>query len=312
MNPDSRDFIKGKPFVTTHALTFSIRAAVAVTLLAPVFLQPLHARQESAPPPQTQTAPAPPQPPAAPERAVPSPEPPSPPPAAPLPSDEEICARIGEALERDAAISGHGTFKAKCEEGIVTLSGKGETLSVLKQAERRAGDVLGVLDVVVLASISTAGAPDPKILLEIQQALDVPAFRGDDIAVAVMEGRVHLNGTTTTYARKLLAERSASEVPGVISAQNNLRVVAPPEGNDTELARRIRLLLTGGLTPVPGNFEVTVKDRQAVLRGKVPLYSHRLQAERLALSVGGIVSVQNRLKVDPTLFPARPTVEVTP
>ena len=232
-------------------------------------------------------------------------------PAAPLPTDGEIQARVEEALSRDAGIAGHGAFRVKSEEGIVTITGSAETLSILKQAERRAGDIRGVLDVIILCKITTAGAPDSQILMDIQRALDLPAFRGDNIAVAVMDGQVHLNGTTATYARKLLAERSALEAPGALSVQNNLRVTAPPEGDDAALAWRIRLLLTGGLTPVPGRFDVTVSRREAILRGDVPLYSHRILAERLALSVGGILGIQNRLKVNPSLLlPALPSQNV--
>ena len=156
--------------------------------------------------------------------------------------------------------------------------------------------------------MDTQGAPDSQILLEIQRALDIPAFRADAISVGVEAGRVRLTGTTATYARKLLADTGAAAVEGVVEITNNLRVVAPPEGDDTELARRIRLLLIGGLTPVPGAFEVTVKSGAAVLRGRVPLFAHRIQAERLALSVGGVSTVENRLKVDPTLSaPPGPT-----
>jgi osmotically-inducible protein OsmY len=257
-------------------------------------------------------APAAPQNPAPSDPAAIAPEPASSRPARPIPSDGEIQARVEEALAHDAALGEHASFQVKCEEGVVTLSGKAETLSLLLQAERRAGDIRGVLDVILMAGISTAGRQDSQILLSIQTALDVPTFRGDRISVAVMEGRVHLNGTTATYARKLLSERSAAEVPGVVSVQNNLRVVAPSEGNDAELERRVRLLLTGGLTPVPGEFEVSVKDREVLLNGRVPLYSHRTQAERLALSVGGIRAVQNRLRVDPTLSPPESAREVTP
>ena len=280
--------------------------ALLVALLFGPPSSPAQSRGEDVAPPatQTQTAPAPTGAEASPGTATPDSGPAPSAPPAPLPSDQEISARVEEAFSRDPAISGHGNFRVKTEEGIVMISGSAETLSVLRQAERRAGDILGVLDVVISCSISTAGAPDSQVLLDIQSALDVPAFRGDRISVAVMNGQVHLNGTTATYARKLLAERSASEAPGAVSVQNNLRVAAPPEGDDAALAWRIRLLLTGGLTPIPGRFDVTVKGREAVLRGEVPLYSHRIQAERLALSVGGIVGIQNRLVVSPSLaFP---------
>ena len=283
--------------------------ALIVAALLAAAPSPAQSGQEEGSPSgtQTQTSPA-----EAGTAVPPGPGPAPSAPMAPLPTDQEIKARVEEALSLDASIADHGTFRVKSEEGIVTISGSAETLSVLRQAERRAGDVRGVLDVVISCSISTAGAPDSQILLDIQSALDLPAFRGDNIAVAVMDGHVHINGSTATYARKLLVERSASEVPGVVAVQNNLRVAAPPEGDDAALAWRIRLLLTGGLTPVPGNFDVTVKGREAVLRGEVPLYSHRIQAERLALSVGGIVGVQNRLQVNPYLAFPKTGPEIRP
>jgi osmotically-inducible protein OsmY len=233
-------------------------------------------------------------------------------PAETPPGDEEIRAALERALSADAAIAGHSSLSVECDEGIVTLQGKAETLSVLRQAEHRAGTVRGVRDVVTTAGISTSGVPDSRILLDIQSSLRVPAYRGDAISVAVDEGHVRLSGTTVTYARKLLAERSASEIPGVASIQNNIRVVAQAEGDDAELQRRCRLLLHGGLTPVPGDYEVVVDNRRATLSGRVPLFTHRIQAERLVLSVGGIVEVVNKLKVDPALTVAPPTVEVTP
>jgi len=292
-----------------HRTVVPIAAFVLAGLLAAA-PPASRSQEEGAPPPDPRTAATATQPVSAPEQTAPEPAPS--PGVAPLPTDEEIRARVKEALSRDAAIAGHGTFRVTCEEGIVTLRGTAETLSVLRQAERRAGDVLGVLNVVTVCNLSTAGASDSSIFLELQKALDLPAFRGDDISAAVIEGYVHLRGTTATYARKLLAERSASEVPGVVGVRNNLLVVAPPEGDDNALAWRIRLLLTGGLTPIPGRFDVTVKGRVAVLRGEVPLYSHRIQAERLALSVGGIVAVQNRLTVDPSLDSPRTAPEGTP
>ena len=252
------------------------------------------------PEPQTQTAPA-----------VPGTPPPvdlqERRPTVSPPSDEEIRAAVEEALARAVSISEHAKLRVGCEEGILTLSGEAETLEVLHEARRLSGDTRGVLDVAVAAGISTRGAPDPQILLEIQQALDIPTFRGDSISVGVQGGQVTLNGTAATFAGKLLAESAASAVPGVVEIVNNLRVVAPREGDDTELERRIQRLLTGGLAPVPGAFTVTVQGGRAILKGKVPLFSHRIQAERLALSVGGISSVDNRLKVDPSfLLPGHP------
>ena len=284
----------------------NIRQSILVGVLALSIRQAPGAEEPPpTPAPQTQTAPAAP-------ATPPSGDLQDGRPPAPHPSDEEIRTAVEAALSRDVSISEHAGLRVGCEEGILTLSGEAETLEVLQQARRRAGDMRGVLDVVIAAGISTHGAPDPQILMEIQEGLDIPAFRGDSISVGVRGGQVTLGGSSTTFARKLLAEAIASAVPGVVEIVNNLRVVAPREGDDGELGRRIQRLLTGGLAPVPGTFVVTVQGGRATLKGKVPLFSHRIQAERLALSVGGISSVDNRLKVDPSLLLPTPPVQSQP
>ncbi len=262
--------------------------------------RPAIAGEPDSPPPApeeapTQTAPSPgPTPPEAPAPAV------QPPTKLPIPADEEIVASVKETLEKDSDLTANADLTVRCEVGILTVGGKARTLAQLRQAERLAGSVRGVLDVVVTAAVTTRGVPDSQILMEAQQAFDIPSFAGDRIGVAVSEGRMRLDGIVTSYARKLLAEKTASGIEGVTLILNSLRVASVSEGNDEELAHRILLLLTGGLTPIPGEFDVTVKNGRALLKGHVPLYYLRQQAQRLAFSVGGVKEVDNRLTVDPS------------
>jgi osmotically-inducible protein OsmY len=227
-------------------------------------------------------------------------------------SDAEIRGAIEAILRKDAQLSESTNLGVACAEGTVTLTGSADSLSAVRQAERRAGEVRGVLEVRTRVAIRTAGIPDAQILLEIERGLAIPSFRGDRISVAVRGGHVRLTGTTATYARKLLADRIAAEVPGAVEVVNDLRVAAPPEGDDAELARRIRLLLTAGLTPVPGTFGVEVREGRVTLSGTVSLLAHSVQAERLALSVGGVQSVENRITIDPGFARGESTIEVQP
>ena len=157
------------------------------------------------------------------------------------------------------------------------------------------------------------GFPEPFLRRDSRFSRRWRSLRRDQLSREDIRDLAHITdlGAMDTLMQ-ILAERSALEVPGVVAVRNNLRVTAPPEGDDGALAWRIRLLLTGGLTPIPGRFDVAVKNRDAVLDGEVPLYSHRIQAERLALSVGGILTVQNRLKVNPSLALPQTTPEGTP
>jgi osmotically-inducible protein OsmY len=274
--------------------------SLSILVLTLAFAHPPASAEEPESPPaappeaQTQTAPSPG--PTPPETAAPAIEPPA---KLSIPTDEEIVASVKETLQRDSDLTANADLVVKCEVGILTLGGRARTLAQLRQAERLAGTVRGVLDVVVTAAVTTRGAPDSQILMEAQRAFDIPSFSGDRIGVAVSEGRIRLDGTVISYARKLLAEKTASEIEGVTLILNSLKVVTAPEGNDEELAHRILLLLTGGLTPIPGEFEVTVKGGRALLKGHVPLYYLRQQAQRLAFSVGGVKEVDNRLTVDP-------------
>ena len=54
-----------------------------------------------------------------------------------------------------------------------------------------------------------------------------------------------------------------------------------------------------------------MKAQVATLRGKVPLYLNRIEAEEMALSVPGVAEVDDRLVVDPSLVPSA-AASITP
>jgi len=237
---------------------------------------------------------------------------PLPPFAFPLSSDDaEILASVQAALDRSEDLGERTSLKIKCDAGILTLGGTADSSYALRRAVRRAGEIPGILDVVVIALVSRHGVPDSQILIDVQNALRIPSFSSGGVQASVNSGRVLLTGTTGSYSQKLLAENETSKVMGVVDIQNRIRVTAETNLEEPQLARRVLSQLSGGLTAVPGRFQVSMKGQVATLRGKVPLYLNRIEAEEMALSVPGVAEVDDRLVVDPSLVPSA-AASITP
>ncbi|HEV8376731.1 MAG TPA: BON domain-containing protein [Candidatus Polarisedimenticolia bacterium] len=213
-------------------------------------------------------------------------------------------ARIVDAVESALMASGDSGvrgLRVRCEAGILTLGGTADTLSTLDMAHREAARVPGVLDVVVTAVVSRRGIPNAQVLADVRQALGRMDSASGSIQATVGSGRVMLQGVTGTFEQKMMAEKEVSKIPGVSGIQNEIRIGSETNARAHELTRRILSQLRSGPSAIPGRFEVTMKGRTAILKGRVPLYLHRIEAGEAVLSVPGVSSVDNRLVVDPGL-----------
>ena len=217
-------------------------------------------------------------------------------------SNDQVEAAVEAALARAESVSGSSGLKVRCDEGILTLGGTAETLYSLNQAVRQAGTVPGVVDVVVTA-VPRPGVSDSEIRAGAQQVLQTPSFSYVNNQAAVGSGRVTLNGTSGSYAQKLLAEREISKIPGVVEVRNRIAVTSETNLSDERLALVVLSRLTSASGAIAGLFRVSIRGSVAILTGRVPLYLSRLEASETALGVSGIQQVDNRLLVDPVLAP---------
>jgi osmotically-inducible protein OsmY len=218
-------------------------------------------------------------------------------------SDARIEQAVSAVLADSETVSGAAGLKVRCDEGILTLGGKADTLYALSQAVRRAGAVPGVVDVVVTATVPRLKIPDSQILADVQLALQTPSFSFMGIQASVGGGRVVLTGKCGSYAQKLLAEQEISKISGVVEMQNRIDVTSETNVSEEALSRLVLSRLSRGPTPVAGRFQVSVHGKLAILTGRVSLYLNRLEASEIALGVPGINEVDNRLVVDPSLSP---------
>ncbi len=128
-----------------------------------------------------------------------------------------------------------------------------------------------------------------------------PRVHADEIVVEVLDDRgdIVLRGTVGGLVQQAEAMRTASEVPGVQHVEDRLEVrlmgIDGRADADTEAA--VLDALGADDQVHVRDVDVAVKDSAVTLSGLVEVASQRERAERIALSVPGVVSVDNRLRI---------------
>lgn len=121
----------------------------------------------------------------------------------------------------------------------------------------------------------------------------------DEIAVQAIDGTVVLRGTVGTLVQRAEAARSARHVLGVQTVDDQLHVrPMGPDGQadaDTQAAVLAELIDDDELHAA--DIDVKAKAGTVTLSGIVEFPRARDRAERVALRVGGVKFVDNRLKV---------------
>lgn len=122
-----------------------------------------------------------------------------------------------------------------------------------------------------------------------------------NVTVAVDEGAVTLSGKVRNYAALQAAITDAWTTPGVTAVETKLRV--DYEGlvpHDQDIRERIALLWDWNPVIDPAEIEVSVSSGWVTLEGSVDALRQKNRAEYLALDVGGVVGITNKLLVVPT------------
>jgi osmotically-inducible protein OsmY len=142
---------------------------------------------------------------------------------------------------------------------------------------------------------------DRPLQAAIMQALaDNPLVHPDEIAVEADEyGDVVLRGTVETALQRAEAARTTRRVPGVDDVDDQLRVrlmgIDGRTDADTQAAVLAALIDDDELHV--SDIDAHAHDGTVTLRGLVELEAQRDRAERIALGIGGVEHVVNRLRV---------------
>jgi osmotically-inducible protein OsmY len=189
-------------------------------------------------------------------------------------SDDKIRRAVKDALELDPRVNAY-SIAVTVADGMVTLTGLVDTLFEKKIAERDVLNTTGVWQVKNKLTLRYRAFPtDAEVEKRIYAVFQRDAELHDlEIHVAVDDLHGRLYGTVNAMAQKIRAENIASQIGGVLSLDNDIRVsdlrarANPDQPGDAELTARIRDELFWDPFVDSDRIEVTVKDAHAVLKG---------------------------------------------
>jgi osmotically-inducible protein OsmY len=149
-------------------------------------------------------------------------------------ADLEIQAGVQEALLAEPAIQ-PATVSVQVDGGRVTLAGQVHEPAQRYRAELAVRSVQGVQGVENRLAVDEPATPadaDARLARSVEFELySTRAFDLESIQIAASHGAIGLSGNVRSLAERLLAERIAAHVEGVVMVSNELEVrEAPPTG----------------------------------------------------------------------------------
>jgi osmotically-inducible protein OsmY len=121
-----------------------------------------------------------------------------------------------------------------------------------------------------------------------------------DVEVSVSDGKVTLSGTVFTVQARRAAVLDAYSVSGVQTVENDIIVsYDEPLPASEVVEQRIRYVLAWNPDIDSTDIEVLADAGVVTLVGKVEVFWKKLFAENLAMCVGGVLDVVNKLSVAP-------------
>jgi osmotically-inducible protein OsmY len=189
-------------------------------------------------------------------------------------------------------------------DGVATLAGFVNSYADKWTAERAASKVKGVKAIannieVKLPSSSTR--PDPDIAHAAVSALKWnSAVPQDRVRVRVEKGWLTLEGDVDFYFQKEAAERSVRYLFGIKGLTNLITVRVRPMASDVK--QKIKEALQRGAAFDAEHITIESEGNKVILKGTVRSYAEFRDAERAARNAPGVMEIENKLTVDPTVM----------
>lgn len=139
----------------------------------------------------------------------------------------------------------------------------------------------------------------------IEQLKWEPFLNSAEIGVAVKNGIVTLSGIVDTYSKKITAEDAAKKIAGVKAVAENIQVGISPayRKTDAEIADAVLFALKWNANIPNDRIKVKVEDGVVSLEGELEWEFQRSEARHAVERLAGVRSLNNLIKISPTLKP---------
>ncbi len=220
------------------------------------------------------------------------------------PGDFALREKLIKMLGHDPELSKEGLSVILVNGGVV-YSGSVSNYALKRRALTLAATIRGVINVTDQMTVTRADLPDDTLAKAVGDLLTGLAgpLGLNGLEVSVQDATVTLKGTVTDFRARVRAEETAGTVMGVTHIVNLLQPADAPAGSDD---RSLVKAVVGYLDDFrqftyAGDIEVSASQGVVTLKGEVPFHLARQQAGTMAAVVRGVRSVDNRLKVDPSV-----------
>ena len=132
-----------------------------------------------------------------------------------------------------------------------------------------------------------------------------PKLADCDIAVAVNDGIVTLNGVVPSVWAEYEAEKAAKRVYGVRAVVNQIEVRLDSKRTDTEIAHDIVDAFSNHILIPSRQIKVTVRDGWVKLEGEVRWQFQRNAAEKAVRKIEGVTGISNEIRIKTELTPEK-------
>jgi len=213
-------------------------------------------------------------------------------------SNDELKLSVTDELIWDPKVD-NAAIAVTAEEGVVTLRGTVGSLREKHEAKKDAERVYGVkhvnneLDVQILNDERRANA---DLRGDVLNALTLNTLVPATVDAQVADGFVTLSGTANWQFQRDEAEFVASNVPGVISVTDEVRLTAPgPSAHDVQ--HSIKKAMERNAKLDAESVSVESENGTVTLRGTVSSWADHDEAVSAAWAAPGVTRVKDHILV---------------